>query len=252
MENYDSSAPEMKEAKKSKFALWIENFFYHYKWYVIAAVFVIAVITVCTVQLCQRESYDALILYAGGKQIGKTGADGETAEYVTVNKAIKTEMKDYDGNGEIMLGLETFFWLSAEEIRELEATKLPTEEIPYGTIMTNKESIDSMLLYSDYFVWFISDDLYEEYYEADESRMRFVVIEGLVEDGSEVEFYVNKSGVTDKHAIRLASTELYELPGVKDLPEDTLIVLRKLGTGANKSTERAYENAQDIIRNIAN
>ena len=149
MEGYENPAPEAEGVKKSRFALWIENFFYHYKWYVIAAVFAIIVVTVCTVQLCQRESYDALILYAGSKQVGKTSTDGETAEYVTVNKAIKTEIEDYDGNGEVMLGLETFFWLSEEEIRELEANKKPTEEIPYGTIMANKDSIDSMLLYSD-------------------------------------------------------------------------------------------------------
>ena len=82
--------------------------------------------------------------------------------------------------------------------------------------------------------------------------MRFAVIEGLVDEGSEAEFYVNRSGETDKHAIRLDSTELYELPGAKDLPSDTLIVLRKLGTGANKSTKIAYENALEIIKNIVN
>ena len=62
---------------KSKLTERIENFFYHYKWHTLIALFLIFTITVCTLQTCQKSSYDAYIMYAGGTNISSTPKEGE-------------------------------------------------------------------------------------------------------------------------------------------------------------------------------
>ena len=60
------SAPTPGDAAvKSGWQAWLENFWYHYKWHTIASVFVLLVVTIITVQMCTRTTYDAYIVYAG-------------------------------------------------------------------------------------------------------------------------------------------------------------------------------------------
>ena len=53
----------------SPFLSWLENFWYHYKWHTIAALFVLLVTVVMIVNCARREKYDVYILYAGDKAV---------------------------------------------------------------------------------------------------------------------------------------------------------------------------------------
>ena len=66
--------------KKGKFLRWLENFWYHYKWHSLIAAFLIFTVTVCTVQMCRKESYDMHILYAGGHSFQRNSEDGDYPE----------------------------------------------------------------------------------------------------------------------------------------------------------------------------
>ena len=253
MDENKNTPTEDAEAPKQSFGKWLDNFWYHYKWHTIAVIFVLVVAIVCTVQLVNREEYDAVIAYAGSKDVSKKSENGDVAEIITIQTSLKDIVEDVDENGEVSLSLETFFWLSAEEITALEkklADKREeegvVEEINYALLTSNRNTVDSLILSSEYFLWFMSDDLYE-YVQGASNDSRFVDLAAMPDADSTAEFYGE-----DTCAVYLKSTEFYKMPGICDLPEDTLIVVRRLGIGANKPTKRAYETALDMAKEIIN
>ena len=253
MDENKNTPTEDAEAPKQSFGKWLDNFWYHYKWHTIAVIFVLVVAIVCTVQLVNREEYDAVIAYAGSKDVSKKSENGDVAEIITIQTSLKDIVEDVDENGEVSLSLETFFWLSAEEITALEkelADKKEeegvVEEINYALLTSNRNTVDSLILSSEYFLWFVSDDLYE-YVQGASNDSRFVDLAAMPDADSTAEFYGE-----DTCAVYLKSTEFYKMPGICDLPEDTLVVVRRLGIGANKSTKRAYETALDMAKEIIN
>ena len=253
MEENKSTTTEAVEAPKQSFSSWLDNYWYHYKWHTIAVIFVIIVAIVCTAQLVSRTDYDAIIAYAGSKSVSKKAEGGDVAEIVTMQSSLKDVVYDVDENGEISISLEALFWLSAEEIKALEAEleekrengETP-EEINYSLLTSNYNTVDTLMLSSEYFLWFISDDLYN-YINSKSDVNRFVDLAVMPDEDSEVEFYGE-----DTCAIYLKSTEFYKMPGICDLPDDTLIVVRRLGVGTNRSTKRAYEAALEIAKEIIN
>ncbi len=253
MEENKNTPTESGEAPKQSFSKWLDNYWYHYKWHTIAVVFVIIVAIVCTVQLLNRSEYDAVIAYAGSKDISKKAENGDVAEIVTLQSSLKDVVTDVDENGEVSISLESFFWLSAEEIAALEAELAEkrengetVDEINYSLLTSNYTTVDSLMLSSEYFLWFMSDDLYE-YVQDKSDESRFVDLAAMPGGDSTAEFYGE-----DTCAIYLKSTEFYKMPGICDLPEDTLIVVRRLGIGNNKSTKRAYETALNVAKEIIN
>lgn len=253
MEENKSTTTQEVEAPKQSFSKWLDNYWYHYKWHTIAVVFVIIVAIVCTVQLVNRNEYDAVIAYAGSKDVSKKAENGDVAEIVTMQLSLKDIVGDVDENGEVSVSLETFFWLSASEIKALEAELAEKrkngetpQEINYDLLTRNRDTVNNLMLSSEYFLWFMSDDLYE-YIKAASDESRFIDLTAMPDGDSTAEFYGE-----DTCAVYLKSTEFYKMPGICDLPEDTLIVVRRLGIGANKSTKRAYETALDMAKEIIN
>jgi len=252
-ENYGGGAHEgAPRDTKMRFSEWLDNFWYHYKWHTVAVLFIILVVVICTVQACQREEYDALVLYAGDHQISRTSQDGDVPEYQTLKSSLKNVIGDYDENGEVNIGLEALFWMSTDQIREFEENKQKGEELPYATISANNETLYNMMMSNDYFVWFISRELYEYYISMEDGDERFLPLSGLVDDGREVEYYVDGDGVVHENAIYLSSTEFSKLPAVDDLPEDTVIVYRQILVGASRRDRENHENAREIVEKIIN
>ena len=246
MEENKSTPTEVVEAPKKSFSKWLDNYWYHYKWHTIAVVFVLIVVTVCVVQMSNRTSFDAVITYAGSKDISQKSENGGTAEIVIMQSSLKDVAYDVDENGDVTLDLEPLFWLSSAEIAALKAELKEGEEINDSLLISSYNTVDDLMLSSDRFLWLMSDDLYE-YINSKSDVGRFVDLSGVPGEDSAVEFYGD-----DTCAIYLKSTEFYKMPGICDLPEDTLIVVRKLGIGSNKSTKRAYNAALEIAKNIIN
>lgn len=70
----------------------IENFWYHYKWFVIVAVFVCAVIVISVIQMCNRPKYDTSIIIAAQHPM-------EGMESI-LSEGLESIVADYDQNGE--------------------------------------------------------------------------------------------------------------------------------------------------------
>ena len=51
--------------EKSRFLLWLENYWYHYKWHTIVALFFAFTLLFCLVQCVKKEEADLLVVVAG-------------------------------------------------------------------------------------------------------------------------------------------------------------------------------------------
>ena len=255
-EKYDLHGEDGMKFKKGKFGLWLENFLYHYKWYAIATIFVIVVGIICTVQMCSKPEYDVYIIYAGGYDAKNPETENDIPPYQTIQKSINEAVLDFDENGEVRSAFETLFMLSEKEIAEVEKKIQELKEkgeeygeLNYSQLQMNNSTFRDRITFSDYYIYLISDSIYEAYQKSEGEEKVFVSLKGYVEEGTEVEFL-------DDSAIYLSSTEFGKLPGLCDLPENTVIVLRNIGAVSshfNKDEAReTYSNAEKVVRNMIN
>lgn len=230
---------------KNKFTRWLDNFWYHYKWHTVIGLFIIVTVTVCTLQMCGKENSDIYILYSGGYEIERK-SDGDIPEYNTVSASFNRTLKDYDGDGTVSVSLKDLFMLSSSEIEEAE--KSGDFEVNYTLLSDNKQVLYDTLMYSDYYLCFLSKAIYEEYKTVDGIEM-FATLAEFVDEDTDVDFYTSS-------AVLLSSTDFYSLPGICNLPSDTVICLRNVSAFAehfNKSgNEKAFNNAKDAITTILN
>ena len=214
-----------------------ENFWYHYKWHSIVALFLVITLVICALQLCGRSKYDAHILYAGSRNIGRTAADGDVAEIVTVISSLKKITDDFDDNGEISVNFTNLYYLTAEELAAL-------DDVNDALLTTDQKTLSSVMSHSDYYLMFISVGVYEEYHKVGDEEM-FIDLTGYASLNADAVYYA-------PNAILLSSIEASRLPGLADLPDDTLICVRQTSVMGGKSKEHVkyQEDAKKMLTNL--
>lgn len=231
----------------SKLLSKLDNFWYHYKWHTIVGLFLIFVITICSVQMCTKEKYDVHILYSGSYEIDRTSKDGNFPEYGTFISSLKKVADDYDQNGNITLSLKDLFMLSDEEIEQIQKAD-SSVEINRSLLIENKSILSETLIYSDYYVCLLSPSVYNEYKVIDGVEM-FSPLSEYAQNDTDIEYYSDS-------AVYLSSTGFYSLPGICNLPEDTLVCLRNVSAFANhfneKESKEARKRSVDVIKKIIN
>lgn len=233
---------------RSPFMEKVENFWYHYKWHSLIALFLILTVTICSLQMCNRADYDLHILYAGQSDVRKTSGEGLSA-HSTLLSSLKQVTEDYDGDEKQLLNLLTLFLPSAEEIEEINA-RLEAEgegyEVQTHIVTENADQMHQLMVLSDYYLCFLSEANYLSY--RDRAEDFFVSLSPYVGSAA-VTYY---EGRTD--AVYLHSTAFGSLPGFAELPEDTLICLRGVSEVAKradrKGSARNFESAEKTLRNI--
>ena len=85
-------AGDINIAEKSKFFKWLDNFWYHYKWTLLIAVFFIVVLVVGLVQLFSKTESDATVMYAGPYQLSN--------DEINAIRNDLTSLLPYDFNGD--------------------------------------------------------------------------------------------------------------------------------------------------------
>ena len=232
---------------KTSFTTWLENFWYHYKWHSLISLFLVFTIVICSLQMCQKESYDAYVLYAGGHEIERQSTNGDIPEYKYATQSLARAAQDYNGDGKIQISLKDLFMLSSEEIAEIEKAD-DGKEVNYALLNENKTVLKETMIYSDYYVCFLSKAVYDEYKSVDGVEM-FAPLAPYVHEGTSVEYYTDS-------AILLSSTAIYSLPGISKLPADTVICLKNksaFSSHFNKGgAEKAHNNGKDMIEKIIN
>ena len=228
----------------SPFGAKIENFFYHYKWHTIVALFLVFAIVVCSLQMCSKTEYDVHIMYAGGKDVKKTAADGDISEYQKLNSAILQYTTDFNGDGSKSSNLLTLFIPSSAELDEIAGNS--TLEVNTALVMDNMNILEQNVLYSEYVVCLLSEDLFLEY--CDKDLQLFAPIAPYTNGNAEDYGFVNEYG------IKIGSTELYGKAGMKLLPEDTVICIRVYSDVYSKfnkaENEENYRRSQELLKSM--
>ena len=248
MEEMNKNQPPASDyTKKQRILERLDNFWYHYKWHSIVALFLVFAITVCSLQMCRKESYDIHVLYSGGHEISRKSVDGNPPEYTSALSSIGRVTEDFDENGEVLVTLKDLFMLSSEEIKKIEASD-DDYEVNYALINENQTILRDTIMYSSYYVCLLSPLVYNEYKTVDGVQM-FEPLLPLVSEDTDVQYY-------DESAIYLSSTGFYSLPGISALPPDTLVCLRTPSVFAShfneKETKRDYERGKTTVIKILN
>ena len=225
----------------------LSNFWYHYKWHTIAAVFVIVVLSVCIAQCAGNTSYDIQVLYAGNHSFSRTSDDGGYPEYATMVSTLAGFAKDSDGNGQTSVSFLDLYLLTKDEYNELESD--PDRGTPsLSLIQENTSMLENNMTLSDYYVCLLSERLFLQYSEGDANLGRFVKLSGYAPEGSSYD-YVSEYG------IRLSSLGIKDLPGFDLLDaEDTIVCLRNVSAASsmfNKAESREQlSRAEDMMREM--
>ena len=223
--------PEGAEVKiKSPFIAWLDNFFYHYKWHTIVCIFLIVAISICTFQMCSKTSYDVHIMYAGGGIISKTVDEGQTtSDYAKLSSQLMQYAEDFDGDGNISVDLLNLYIPTSTDIE--------SETLVRSDYETFKFQVESG---SEFYILFLSEALFLKY--ASDS-MIFNDIKGYT-NGNDADYeFVGKYG------IKLSSTELYNRPVFKIMPEDTIICIRK-PTVISGKFNAYYERSDTMLKEL--
>lgn len=226
----------------SPFLTRLENFWYHYKWHTLVTLFVLIVAIVLGVQMCARESYDIYIMYAGDKLVGKVQPeDGTLPEYNEMLSSLKRVTEDFDGNGETDISYSTLYISS---LSDSENAALSTSD---------RSTLYERMWYGDYYLCFLSEEAYEDcldHYKTSiqKGAILFSSLEGYVPEDSGIR-YVNEQ---TKDAVYLSSTAFYELPGICELPADTVICLRTktVASGIQGNSEEQFARSEEVLREI--
>ncbi len=231
---------------KSAGKLWFENFWYHYKWHSIVAVFVIVAIVVVSLQMCTRTEYDVYIVYAGDHEIKKT-VSGTNSPYAEAVKSLTRVAEDFDGDGEVNVNFLNLFVVNEEE-REALLAGTTNMEINETLVKEDTETLETNIAYGDHYIFFLSERLFREYEEEFDGAI-FTSLESYGNEGRTYEYLTE-----GKTGIYLHSLEIGDLPTLADLPEDTVVCMRALSPVSSvfgkKQNEENFERSEEVMRNI--
>ena len=225
----------------------ISNFWYHHKWGTIVSTLAIVLVTVIVLQLINRTEYDLQVIYAGGQKISKIQKDGKSSQYENILSSLNRVGEDFDENGQVNMVLSDYYYLTDEEINNLEDTDAIDQSLIEG-----RDKLHQHIMTGEACLLFLSESLFDElYYELGrnfEDGKLFADLSGYLAktDAEDYEYY----GESTK-AVKLHSLKFSELPGISDLPIDTVVCLRiQNNTGAFLNNEETFNNSVKIIKKI--
>lgn len=226
----DIVIPERQHGKVWRF---LDNFWYHHKWKTIIGLFFLAVIIVCTVQMCSKESEksDLVVVCAGPYNFTTNGEALDTLQkYLSV---ILPE--DFDGNGEKRVSAVAYTIYSGEQLKAMD--KDASAAASYNN-SSNYQNFYQHLGTGEFSVAFLDPFLYEELAAKNECLVDLTAAFGKSPSNGLYKTLAN--GKTVCYGIRLGDSALYTNNALKALPEDTVLCL--IGS-AYFGDDRTYERA---------
>lgn len=229
----DEKIKPVEEPKFSSIIKWLDNFWYHYKIHTIIAAIAIVTVVVSAVQLLTRTKFDYHMLYAGPQVIA-------VQDLYYMRDAMEAFADDYDGSGEIAVSIDDIVMLSPEEIEEAKKN---------GAVLNMDFMNQSMNEY--YQQIFGGDDiicmLSPYMYEIVHAEGGFLPLSELFEEIPDSAY--------DDCGIVLSKTDFgKEFNGINDLPDDTILCIRRLSSMAKfkgeKKTRAAHEASCELFKKI--
>ena len=227
----------------------LENYWYHYKWHSIIAIFLIITITVCSIQMCNKDEYDCYVMYAGDTSIAHTG--GGVSEYANALSSLNSVSSDFDGNGRVLVSFSDLYVWTNDQMSQYEKDNKNNTDAPelhYTLISQDKSTFSDRMTHSEYYLCFLSIEIFNEY-KAKDGLNFFVSLTPYLTEGNSYEM------VGDGEGILLGSVEGFAgKPGISSLPYDTVICLRaknEVFSGFDKKAHaKYYSYAEETLKNI--
>lgn len=215
----DHKSIDMKaELQKNKAYRFLDNFWYHYKWHTIIALFFVFVLLVCLGQCNSKDATDLTVAYAGGKTLSGN-------EILGVREVLSTVTPDKSERGEKMqCALSTYAIYTDEELRALftdEDGNFSLEGYERAKLGSNQnaQNLQNYMMTGDSALWLVSEHVYNTMMGNKEWLVPL----------SELNSELSAELIYDEYAVRLSETAFYNYyDGMKALPEDTLVLVRKL------------------------
>jgi hypothetical protein len=223
-------APEV--GAKSKLLLWLDNFWYHYKWQTLLVAFLLLTFTVCFAQCTSQEKSDITVTFAGGYVL----SEAEMNALADVLGSICPTDADEDGNA--VAAFRQYAIFSEEELTEMNTYLDPTDgeykfsktdfEFDKSYNTDRYKNLQSYIMTGECAVWLVSPYVYESLLYSEDPRSNWV-----------------------SQCVALKDTAFYQyFEAIQFLPEDTLIViLQPLVFGAS-SDEQTYAYFMEFYQNI--
>jgi|GEM_PF-486510 len=208
-----------------------ENFWYHYKWHVIFALIIIAVVFVGIYQIAtsEKNKTDLSVMYAGPTNIHSEAAEG------IKNALSEILTEDIDGDGEKKVYLYSFAYYNSQQIASAkdDAAKRDVDlGIDLGQNQKNYRAFSDLVFTGECGVMFLDGTLFESVKES-----------GGLEVLEDALGYVPDKAF-DEYGIRLCDTAAYEYyPELSVMPADTVVCLRTLSTLVSKKEAQSYYDA---------
>ena len=228
-----------KEEVKYTFRQRLENFWYHYKWHSIVSLFLIIAITVCTLQMCSKSEYDAYIMYAGPYPATQS-------EVRDIQTSLGSVCDDYNDDGESLVSISNLFMMTKEQIDERNA-KDDGYEVNEKLISDNTNIFNQQIQIGEYAILLLDPAWVEFLYSANEADNILMRVEEFLPEGKELSLY-------GEYGVYLSSTGLYTLPGLCNLPDNTVLCMRKNGSLGSifrkNSTAENHENHKALFKKL--
>ena len=241
--------PEKEHGKAYR---WLDNFWYHHKWGVIAALAVVLVLTVCIAQMCGREEQGDIVIIAAGPYGFVTNEAGQR----DLTNCLATYLdQDYNGNGKKDVTLRNYTVYSEEEIKAL-ANRVDENGLPNGVNVDRYQSTQAYQAFTQYLttgdaaVMFVSPWIAEEYSTGRAVLLDFTTLFDEMPTGGILT--TREDGTTACYGIRLSQTALWRDNSAirNNLPEDTVVCLLRPGLVGNNADEARYQGALELIKAI--
>lgn len=217
----------------------VENFWYHHKWTVI----ITAVILVCAIilgaQLMGRTEEDAGIMYVGPYYVGEAQAD--------IEEALGFLAEDLNGDGEAYFRFSSLHCYTDAQLEELrnrpDANGDTMNGITFSQIMQantqEKESYYKVIFLDEFIIWLLDPVFYEEVREVG----GFMPLSEIFD--YQVEAAIDETGI---RFMETAYAQYY--PCFADMPEDTVLCIRRLSTAVGKKGEAKHARNVEAFRAI--
>lgn len=238
-EKFPDAALQSESPKKA-----IENFWYHYKWLTVFAVFVVVFLIICISQMTGRSTIDAHLLYTGPKLL-----DRETCESIVASVMEASEVMggsgeggnpaDYDGDGSLTVDLGKYVY-----VPESLAMQYKENDLYFNGVdnLSARGDFSNAVMIGEYVIMFLDRSLYEE-----------TVGTGAFLEWKDSLGYTPEYAI-DAYGIPLADLAIGNMNGFRELPDDTILCCRGKSyvNRINKrvQNEKMYQAELELFRQL--
>ncbi len=226
---FEENHEDKEEILKPKtFKEKVENFFYHYKFQFFAGVFAVFFLAVMLTQMLGRDKFDYVIMYAGPKVL--------ISDESLMTQSLTMLAQDVDGNGEINISINDIVILSPEEQQQAKEAGSEINPENYSEAMQNYEA---QLLAGDSYICLLSPYMYEQGHDSG----RFCELSDIFGKNIPESAY-------DNCAILLSDTDFSLMPGFENLPDDTLLCMKKLSEVSDSDSKHIFNASEMLFKKI--